>query len=86
MSKSTSVSTGALTADTIVRTASERGMVTYAESLAAAANVYEGTDATGKLLFSLAAGERISFDTPVRFEAGLFVDWNAGGIVVLHIG
>jgi hypothetical protein len=81
----TAVSTGALTADTIIRPASERGAVSYIESIGAAASLYDGTTASGILLTTLASGDRVSFDPPVRFTGGLFLDWNTGGTVVVHI-
>ena len=81
-----SVSTGVITADTIVRAATmPRGIVTYAEASVAAAGVFDGIDNTGLKLLTLAIGDKITLDHPVEFKNGLFVETTTGS-TILHIG
>lgn len=83
--KNTSVSTGALTASAQIKPLGTRGMVTYAEAIGDTLIAFDG-NGSGTKLFQLASGERVVFETPVRFTNGLYITLGVAGPVVLHIG
>ena len=50
------------------------GKLTYAEgSTTGAAVLYDGLTTSGKMIANLPANTRISFDTPVKFNDGLYI-------------
>lgn len=77
------ISSGALSTDSAVR--SEMGKLSYASAGSVAIAIYDGTSSTGLLIDTLAATQRISYDTPVKFGTGLFVTVaSTTGIAVVH--
>ena len=78
------ISSGAVTVDTQLKALGTRGAVTYAEAIGDTLIAYDG-DATGIKLFELASGDRVSFDPPVRYANGLYLNVGVAGPVVVHI-
>lgn len=81
----TAVSTGAITSNTQVKPRGTRGLVTYAEAIGDTLTLFDGNGSGIKLCF-LAAGERVTFETPVRFTDGLYAALGVAGPAVVHIG
>ena len=79
-----SIATGALTTNGIVRTGA--GKLTYAEaSTGGAAVLYDGLSTSGtNMITNLPTNSRISFDTPVKFNAGLYITVVTTNPAIVH--
>jgi hypothetical protein len=80
---SNAISSGAITVDTQVTL--NKAYVTHVSAIGGVINVYDGTSAAGLLVAQLAAGDQVSFDSPVKCDNGIFVDWTAGTALVHYI-
>jgi len=66
------LSLGGHTTNGVVRTGA--GKLTYVESsTTGAAVVYDGLTTSGNMIANVAANNRISFNTPVKFNDGLYI-------------
>ena len=77
----TAVSTGNITTGSI-KPALSRGAVTYAEANGGTLTLSNGNG--GANLITLASGESVTLNTPVRFTNGLYATVSAGSAIV-HI-
>lgn len=78
-----SLATGALTTNGAVVTGA--GKLTYAEAGAGAVALYDGTSTSGNLITAIPSSTYRSFNTPVKFNDGLYITV-ASGSAVVHTG
>ena len=77
------LTSGALSTSSTVR--SEMGKLTYASAGSVAIVLYDGTSSSGQVIDTLAATQKVSYDTPVKFGDGLFVTVaSTTGTAVVH--
>ena len=79
------LTTGALTTSGIVKTGA--GKLCYAEADNAPISLYDGLSSSALLICTISSSDGArSFNTPVAFNAGLFITVASSGVGVVHTG